>query len=168
MDLDIRHAGPACASTGGCSSRTTAGCRSMACTTATSSRRASSYSAYCKLVCVGQEREGHHANTTQGAVGRTFSGLGAAHARLCDGWDTRTPLPGGVTLVWDNHCRPFDEPIGRSFVPDRARRVVRSHLWCAPAGEVHQAQSHAPVGGRARLYPAPRLLLAASEVERPS
>src|SRR5260370_8142943 len=124
MDLDIRHAGPACARTGGCSSRTPAGCRSMACTTATSSRTASSYSAYCKLVWVGQEREGHHANTTQGAVGRTFSGLGAGHARLCDGWDTRTPLTGGVTLVWDPHCTPSHHPFRRIFLLDTPRRRV--------------------------------------------
>src|SRR5258708_14103712 len=120
MDLDVWHAGTACTRTGGCSSRAQAGYRSMACTTATSSRTAASHRPYCKLVCVGQEREGHYGNTTQGAGGRTFSGPGAGHARLCDGWDTRTPLTGGVTLVWDHYCRPDNQSIRRLFLADRA------------------------------------------------
>src|SRR6266705_132224 len=47
----------------GCSSRAQAGCRSMACTTSTSSRTESSHGTHHELVCVGREREGYDANT---------------------------------------------------------------------------------------------------------
>src|SRR6266568_4265633 len=68
---------------GGCSSRAKAGRRSMACTTSTSSRTAASHSAHCELVCVGREREGYDANTTQGSGGRASCRPRARHARLC-------------------------------------------------------------------------------------
>src|SRR5216683_536908 len=168
MDMDIRHAGIACTRAGGCSSRAQAGRRSMVCTTSTSSRTAVSHSAHCELAGIGREREGCDANTTQRSVGRTSCRSGAGHAQLCDGWDARTPLTGGVTLVWDHHCRPDHQSIRRLLLASRAGWGVWSHLWCAPEGEDDHDQSRAPLGACARLCLVARLLTAACEHYEPS
>src|SRR6266566_3699352 len=83
MDMDIRHAGIACTCAGGCSSRAQAGRRSMACTTAPSSRTAS-LSTHCKLAGIGREGEGCDANTTRRSIGRASCRPGAGHAQLCN------------------------------------------------------------------------------------
>src|SRR5438876_5626925 len=140
----------------------------MACTTATSSRTAASHSAHRELACVGREREGYDANTTQRSGGRASCRSGAGHARLCDGRYTRKRVASRATLVWDHYCRSDHQPIRRLFLADRAGRGVWSHLWGAPEGEDHPDQSRAPLGACARLCLVARFLTAACQHHEPS